>query len=378
VTAERWWERAKATGAPLVSPVDARGLVEVTFVWRGEAEFTEVGWGERHVLQREPGTDLWYGTFRLPATLRTVYHFSHLAPNTWRPPRDDSGTGGTHIDLLNPERVLFPGNPADPDDHDSWASLLALPRAAPERWCVPQPGVPAGTVEPAVLDGGRVAVYRPPGERRAGLPAVVIFDGYLSRTAMRMPVTIDNLIAAGLIPPLVAIFIDADDATRDADLSPTAGTTTRYLVRELMPWARRRYGISPYPSDIAVAGHSMGGLAAAVLALRAPDVFGAVISQSGSFWWPTRDEGEPEWLAREYARHPRLDLRFYLDVGDRETFVVTPGTPDQRAVNRRLRDTLRAKGYPVTYAEYPGEHDYVNWRNTFADALIAIFGTARG
>ncbi|AGL17953.1 esterase family protein [Actinoplanes sp. N902-109] len=372
MTAVELWKRAAEVGAPLVSPVDARGLVEVTFVWRGEAERTEVGWGERHGLRREPGTDVWHGTVRLPATLRTVYHFSHLAPGTWRPPRDDSGTGDTHIDPLNPRQVLFPGDPADPSDHNAWASLLTLPRAAPERWCLPQPGVPAGTIEPATLGERRVAVYRPAGERRAGLPAVVIFDGYLGRTMMRIPTTVDNLVAAGRIPPLVAIFVDGTDATRDDDLSPTAGRTTEFVVRELLPWARREYGISPFPRDIAAAGSSYGGLAAAVLALREPGVFGAVLSQSGSFWWPA---AEPEWLLREITRQPRLDLRFYLDVGDRETFTVTPGVPDQRTVNRRLRDALRAKGYPVTYAEYAGEHDYVNWRNTFADGLIALFGT---
>ncbi|WP_082772079.1 alpha/beta hydrolase-fold protein [Actinoplanes sp. TFC3] len=375
------WEQASRKGAPLVSPVDVRGLVEVTFVWRGEAEFTEVGWAERHVLQREPGTDVWHVTVRLPANVRTVYYFSHLAPGTWRPPRTNGPEGDTHLDPLNAEQVYFPANPSDPSDHDGWASLLTLPHAAPESWSLPQPGVPQGTTEPATLDGGRVAVYRPAGDRSAGLPAIVILDGYLGRTMMRMPTTLDNLIAAGRIPPLVAIFVDGGDATRAADLSPTSGWLSAFIERELMPWARRKHGISPYAHDIAIAGCSFGGLAAAGLALRAPHVFGAVISHSGSFWWPARaedapasGESEPEWLTREVLRGPRRDVRFYLDVGDRETAVFTEGTPDQRSVNRRFRDALRAKGYPVTYAEYAGDHDYLNWRNTFADGLIAIYG----
>jgi enterochelin esterase family protein len=37
-----------------------------------------------------------------------------------------------------------------------------------------------------------------------------------------------------------------------------------------------------------------------------------------------------------------------------------------------MRDVLTAKGYPVTYREYHGGHDYVNWRDNFADALIAV------
>jgi enterochelin esterase-like enzyme len=135
--------------------------------------------------------------------------------------------------------------------------------------------------------------------------------------------------------------------------------------------------VSPYPKDVAVAGMSIGGLAAASLAFGAPDVFGGAICHSGSFWWPLPADGTPGWLVREIDRSPRTDLRFYLDVGNRETTVFVPGTPDQVTANRRLRDALRAKGYPVTYAEYAGEHDYVNWRNTFADGLIAMFGDNR-
>jgi enterochelin esterase-like enzyme len=59
------------------------------------------------------------------------------------------------------------------------------------------------------------------------------------------------------------------------------------------------------------------------------------------------------------------------DVGRMET-VEFDGSPSQLSVCREMRDALTGRGCEVTYVEYSGAHDYVNWRHNFPEAPIAI------
>jgi len=369
-----FWREITAAGTPLVEPWDD-GQVLVTFLWRGEARSTRTWWGVDVELTRIPGTDLWYGSQLLPADLRTIYCLMH--DDAAALPTSAAGTGPSHVDAYNSTPFCFPGDPADPADHDQWVSVLELPHAPDEPWTAARPGVTAGSVietalSSAALGGMRqIAVYRPASVPTAGLPVMVVFDGFLARTVLRIPTILDNLTAAGRMPPVTALFVSNFSESREEELSPTPATMD-FVLHELMPWAYTTLGAGAEPARNIIAGASRGGLAAAHIALEAPEVFGAVISQSGSFWWPVPAEGKPEWLIRQVGRRPHADLRFYLDVGTRETIPGPGNAPSQLAVNRRMRDALRAHGYAVTYAEYTGGHDYINWRRTFANAVLAV------
>jgi enterochelin esterase family protein len=111
----------------------------------------------------------------------------------------------------------------------------------------------------------------------------------------------------------------------------------------------------------------MGGLTAAYAALRHPEVFGNVLSQSGSFWWPrgTPYDVGAEQLTREYARTPRRPVRFYLEVGLHEgDFMLSS--------NRHLRDVLVALAYDVEHVELNGGHSWLTWRGSLADGLVSL------
>ena len=377
---ENFWSEVIAAGTPLVQPVN-NDMSLVTFVWRGDAQSMVVEWGVHATMERLSGTNLWHATVTLPSRLRTVYYFAQDGADGV--PRS-TGPGPTRIDPWNRRPFCFPGDPDDPTDDDSWVSLLELPLAPPEPWRTRPAGVRAGTTVAAVLDsaalGGprRVEVHLPAETETDGLPVLVVFDGYLSRTVLAIPATVDSLVAAGRIPPVVCLFVNSPNDVRNDELNPYQ-PIVGFVADELLPWARRTWGVTADPGRSVIAGVSRGGLAAAWVALCRPDAVGAVIAQSGSFWWPSAserpdgdDQAGPEWLTRRYAARPRLPLRFYLEVGDRETGPGPDGAPSQVTVNRRFRDTLRERGYPVVYSEYLGAHDYVNWRRTFADGLIAM------
>jgi hypothetical protein len=73
-------------------------------------------------------------------------------------------------------------------------------------------------------------------------------------------------------------------------------------------------------------------------------------------------------MIKELATRPRLPIRFYMDVGLWET-------ADMLMPNRILRSVLDGKGYEVAYREFTGGHDYVVWRGTLSDGLVALIGT---
>jgi enterochelin esterase-like enzyme len=366
---EEFWSETVARGTPLIEPYDD-GSDLVTFLWRGEATETRAWWSVDVPLARVPGTDLWHGSQVMPSALRTTYCLAHAGAE-YAPP-DESGTGPTHLDLANPRRLFFPADPADPADSAGWISVLELPHAPAEPWINPRPGVTAGQLTEVELPGGAlgdrrtVAVYRPAGVATEGLPALVMFDGFVARQVLHVPRLLDNLIAAGAIPPMVALFVSSFSADRETDLEPTR-PIHEFVEDELMPWAWQNLGTARRGNLIA--GVSRGGLAAAYVGLCAHELFGAVIAHSGSFWWPRPAEGEPGWLIRQVERYPWVDVRFYLDVGVLETMPGPGGAPDQLTVVRQMRDTLTGHGYDVSYAEYIGGHDYLNWRRTFADGL---------
>lgn len=369
---EAFWIELAVSGAPLVEPIpnDSEHSL-VTFVWQGSpaaenvviTDGVSVGVGGADPLNsqmtRLDGTSVWYRSYVVRNDGRFTYALSENDPLALF--TDPARMSNSTADPLNSNRLPFIGQ-----------TYVELPEAATRSWSVQLTPKDSGKVQEQELDERSLRVYTPPGFDDSGepYPLVLTMGGGFYADMVEVIPTLDHLIAEGRIPPVVAVVVSG---TGDELLcSPEFA---RILAEDLVPWMRMNYHATARPERTVIAGSSRGGLASACTAVNRPDVFGKVLSQSGSFWWNrdyrSREEGDDfsnaELLTREIASRDRVAVDFYVEVGLMEF-------EGQLDTNRRFRDALEAKGYKVDYREFNGNHSYVNWRETFGEGLVSLLG----
>lgn len=240
------------------------------------------------------------------------------------------------------------------------APMLLTPTAIAAPSETPMPTeTPAGTLEEHAYESAllgraqRYAVYLPAGyaETTVTYPLAILLHGRGDNLASwaRVAPELDALIAAGEVPPLVAVFPDApsseragyyvDSAYTGGD-APGAALETAFFV-ELMPHIEASYRVHADRAGRLIGGYSMGGFGALRYALAYPEVFGAALVLSPAVYTPlppadssTREfgafgRGEMLFVDAIYERlnYPALvndfatsglTLRLFIAVGDDE------------------------------------------------------------
>jgi enterochelin esterase-like enzyme len=354
---ERLAEAARRRGTPLI---DATGA---TFVHLGSAPPTLVGeWSdfrpEDALPHHELAPGVWVAHRDLPVSAYVEYAYlleGHREPdplNRWPAP---DGIGGRISRLWMPqapqEALRFGAAPA---------SDVARGRLTRHRF------------ETGRLVAGRtrrVVLYVPADIPPAACQLLVVLDGqdYLRR--QRLHRVVDALVAARRISPLVIAFVDHGGDARFPEYA-CSDATVAFLADRVVPFARSVLGLGDGQvrardgrGRVGIVGPSLGGLMALYAGLRRPDVFGRVLSQSGTFELPSR-----EMVTGDLVRHlPSRPVTVRLSAG---TFEWLAGPV------ARMAELLRARGYDITHRPFVGGHNHRVWAEDALLGLEAMFPPA--
>jgi enterochelin esterase family protein len=366
--------RLRATGSLTAAVIDdlvARGgspLVEpdtCTFFYRGAARAVRlVHWGVGLPLDLDfvplEGTDLWYLVLHLPRGSRVEYKLEIEEP------------GGVRMveDPLNPVRAHNP--------FGANSVCLAAGYVTPS-WAEPDPVVPSGSLVERVLDSvalGRAAavtLYLPAGfdagaDRR--YPLLVVHDGGDYLHYAQLTTVLDNLIHQRRLTELVVAFSHPGERLVEyADDPCHAG----FLVDELVPALEADLPLVGEPSGRGLMGASFGAVASLAAARRAPQHFGRLLLQSGSFAWSSNgcsDRRGPMWepvkaFVDTYTEAPTAVARqVFVTCGVYESLICE---------NRALVPRLRQAGMDVRFTESLDGHNWESWRDRLGDALPWLF-----
>jgi enterochelin esterase-like enzyme len=342
-----YFARIQKEGSPLIDGNT------VTFVWYGASAPDLVsdlhGWEDTPVPLTQVDENIWIHTISLPRNGYLEYAFWDAALNKRFP------------DPYNSRRV--------PNGFGKYNHYFYMPDAHPHPLTTRQPGIPTGTVsrhdllthELAIGSKRRIYLYQPPVPYP--VPLLVVYDGndYFKRG--RLTQVVDNLIHQQRIQPIALAMLTNGGLARPLEYACNE-MTLGFVSEIVLPLAYEHLNLvnlADQPGAFGILGASMGGLMALYTALRLPEIFGHVISQSGAF-----AIDEHEFVIFNLVKYvPIPTLKAWLDVGLFE-FLLDP--------NRRMHQLLLERGCNHGYEEYPGGHNYTTWRNHLWMGLEYIFG----
>lgn len=379
---DSFWDGIISEGAPIIEAIkgDNENLL-VTFLYKAQGKIdnvvihgTAIGFDYmENRMESLQDTNIWYKTYTLPNNIEFVYWLSiNDALDDNMKKRNENFT----TDELNPNKFIMKDDPEEPAGNDFIVSYVKMPLANNRKWIIENNEAPKGTLDKHIFKSEilnnqrRIWVYTPNGykENNDAYPLLVLTDGHTYVNWLSAVTVLDKLIHKQLIPPTVAVFVSSIES-RYEELTCNDGFS-KFVVDEVLPFVHTKYNVTNTPKNTIIGGHSIGGLTAAYLGLSYPNIFGNVLSQSGSFFWKPKSEVAPEWLINKYESIPKLPLNFYITYGVLENSPKAGPTLIQS--NQRFIKLLRDRDYKVISSQFQSGHDYLNWGETLAEGLIAL------
>ena len=354
-------ERVRAwLDAQRASPViEGDGVAHVVFSGDGAdllLRSDALGTGVERPLHRVGRTDLYYFSLELDPGARISYQFTRAFGETIADPR-------------NPLR-------ATSQNFAGEVSLLMMPRAerdlpaaGPLRGRIVDLAFESGAASAAHLRWGgtrEVHVYLPPGYDGSTdrYPAVYVLYGNELLREGHAARAVEQATAAGRMPPAILVFVQATSAYEYARTFREAHR--QMLVERLVPWIDGRFRTVAAPRARVLLGADEGGFAAVETGLLHPEVFGRVAAQS---LFPL-SSGDPELLALIQRVRPG-DQRFHVDWGRYDPRRESDQL-DVPGFSRRVRESLAARGFPVSGGETADGSTVLYWSSRAVRALAGL------
>ena len=207
----------------------------------------------------------------------------------------------------------------------------------------------------------RVRVFLPP---RPSKRLLILFDGqnifedhgsyaggwHTHEVVAGLPKTVDQ--------PLV-VALDHGHHHRNRELWADLPYLLDFLLHPLLPTLRDRWD---FAGPVTLGGASLGGLAALAGHFRYPEIFGAALCISPSFWF---DQGA---IFRELPSRPLGKV--YIDVGRKEGRLMYP-------MALRMVEELQRRSFGeeelLWRPDKRGRHNEAHWRRRLPKALKCLF-----
>lgn len=272
---------------------------------------------------------------------------------------------------------------------DDNIDLYPYPAESTKKDSVPEGQVIHGKLEDSVYYPGvshDYAVYIPAAYKPETPANLLILPDMMyyfldSYFPMHTPVMLDNLMAQGDIPTTIVLFIGTG---RPGPGIPVYGTAmgadnrsveydavddryVKFMLEEVMPVALAGYSISAAPADVCIAGTSSGANMAFTAAWHRNDVFGNVISVSGSF---VNIRGGDVWPSAIRAGEKK-NLKVFLAAGEKDMNTILG---DFLLANRAMFSALKYRGYDARMVIAKCGHTVHYLGHILPDALRYIWG----
>ncbi len=205
-----------------------------------------------------------------------------------------------------------------------------------------------------------------------GQPSVFMTfgDGGTYISGFHLPTVLDNLTAAGDVPPTIVLFIDPpSDGDRVQTYDPPTDKYARFLMEEIVPAViDPTYTISKDPAAWATGGYSASAEQGWTV-LWKTDRFHKFFGHNSSFGAaPTYGVDWPKTVAAAPPRDLRVSL-VNADVG--KDLVDNRG--DWTLINQAMATALESKGNPYRFIIGPGDHGGPAGQRDFPTALRWMF-----